>query len=373
MPKPARVSLSAVPKLRSIQALRAIAALLVVVQHLSGYETRFSAGRSLSFLASLHNLGRLGVEMFFVISGFIMITTNWNEFGSAGAPTRFLLRRILRIVPPYWIITLLILPLFLKYPHLVNSSSKYRSDVLASLLLLPQAGPPLLLVGWTLVFEMYFYYVFTVTLNFSRRYLGWTIAAWLALMLALDVLVYPRWQTPYISVVAGPINLLFIVGIVVGYLTMNGHRAAAWPLAISGAVATPLLFALHDHLIAYKIPYVDQWVGILITGAAIAMLIFGLVQLEHYKGLVIPGLLVLVGDASYALYLWHVPTLSVFARLTSWLPVHSMPVRAAWVIAGLFFATWVAILVYRFVERPILKNAERALHLLRTSPATFRT
>ncbi len=360
-------------RLGSVQALRAVAALLVVVFHIGSMETRFAGGYSL--VAPLGDLGRLGVYIFFVISGFIMITTNWQEFGKPSAPKRFLLRRIVRIVPPYWIVSALLLVVFIKAPHLMNSSSRYPTSVVDSFLLLPQRGYALLMVGWTLVFEMYFYYVFTIALAFARRYFGFIVLGWLVAMIALHAAAAHHPYNVYLWLVGDPANLFFIAGIVTGYFVLNGKVRAPLTCAALGLVLTPVIYYSHWSGFIRNVP-LNSWIGVLITAAPIALMLYGFVTSETAGKLRFYPRLVLVGDASYALYLWHVPVLSALARVFARLPLRSLPLHIAGCLAAVVFTVWFSIQIYRFVERPLLRYLDARLNLREHAavvPALTRT
>lgn len=343
-----------------MQALRALAALLVVVYHIGSMEIRFAGGYSL--VAPLGDLGRLGVYIFFVISGFIMITTNWREFGEPGASRRFLLRRIVRIVPPYWIVSTLLLFVYIKAPHLMNSSSRYPTSVVDSFLLLPQRGYALLMVGWTLVFEMYFYYVFTIALAFARRYFPAIVLGWVAVMIGLHELYTRHPDNVYLWLVSDPANLFFIAGIVVGYFVLNGKARAPLACAALGLVLTPVVYYSPWSGFVQHVP-LSSWIVVLITAAPIALMLYGFVISEDAGKLRPYPIFVLIGDASYALYLWHVPVLSALARLAAHLPLRPLPLHVAACVGAVVFTVWFSILVYRFVERPLLKYLDGRLNL----------
>ena len=151
-------------ELKNIQGLRALAAILVVGCHFHDFADRYGFRSE-----ALITIGAWGVDLFFVISGFIMITVNWNKFSEPNASKAFLIRRIVRIFPPYWLVTLFIVGAIIISPKLFHTWAANISNLLPSLLLFPSDEKPILYVGWTLIFEMYFYYVFAILLNFSRK------------------------------------------------------------------------------------------------------------------------------------------------------------------------------------------------------------
>ena len=106
-------------KLPNIQILRAVAALAVVFYH-AGIETTTickAVGKTCSYDFWV---GAFGVPLFFIISGFIMVTTSWNSFGVKGAPLDFMRRRITRIVPLYWLVTTVAVVGIILSPSMLN-------------------------------------------------------------------------------------------------------------------------------------------------------------------------------------------------------------------------------------------------------------
>ena len=123
-------------KIVNIQALRGIAVLLVVAYHLTKIEAKYGHGERL--LTTLATIGMSGVDLFFVISGFVMVTVTRGWFRKDGALAHFLYHRFKRIYPIYWFYSLLILAIFLLKPDMVNSSQGGNVNIISSFLLLPQ-------------------------------------------------------------------------------------------------------------------------------------------------------------------------------------------------------------------------------------------
>ena len=150
-------------KLTNVQALRGFAASIVVWFHILG--TARAYGQPVRLFSSLEGWGDCGVDLFFVISGFVMVYTQWG--GKAMSPPRFLLNRVLRIVPLYWALTLLLGALFVSLPSVFNAKSLQPGWVVSSLLFLSAAihhRDPVLFVGWSLEWEMLFYVLFSISL-----------------------------------------------------------------------------------------------------------------------------------------------------------------------------------------------------------------
>lgn len=337
-------------RLRNVQALRAVAALAVVLAHLggtTGIEDTWLAG-DYGWLRPLHLPGNAGVDLFFVISGLIMVVTAGRMAPGVGSAGTFLYRRTTRIYPAYWAATLPVLALFLVAPQMVNSSSSAPPRILESLLLLPQPGLPLLLVGWTLTFELYFYLVFSLALLLPPRRRALLLGAWGVVIVTL-AFAFPTTTQPWLALVSAPLSLEFLFGAVVGWLILR-HRFVS-PVAVTvvgGAAAAAAIWWGGDAV-------GGGWYRAVVVGGLLAVFVYGVVGLEATDRLVAPRWLQALGDASYSLYLWHVLILAAMGRfLLSRLPdnavVHALALvfTLAVVVAG-------SLVAYRLIERPLLR------------------
>lgn len=340
-------------KLRSVQALRAVAVGLVVCAHLSsphGIEARYLDGPRLTRWMKFPTL--IGVDLFFVVSGVIIMTTAWPTFSTPGAWHRFAYRRVTRIYPIYWLVTTLVLAVYLVRPGLVNSHSPHRPEIVPSFLILPQPGDPLVAVGWTLVYELYFYAVFTFALLFGRRWLPWIIGAWLTVTVALHA-AFPSTHNPYLTVASNPLNLEFVLGVGVGYLVVRRWTPASRLLA---GLAMASVAAVLAHLAATGASdFPSLWFRAGIVGVGLAVLVLAAIGLEVRGGATFPQSLVRVGDGSYSIYLWHVSILSLAARAIGWIAPLPVAVHAVALVALFALAIAVSLWLYDRVERPLLR------------------
>ena len=157
-------------KLLSIQTLRGIAALLVVFLHISFELSSKTNGSIILGFYNLNSFGLLGVDIFFVISGFIIFWIHGNDFQKKNAFQIFFIKRLTRIVPLYWLFTIISALILLLIPELFTKGKEFEfTHFLTSLLFFPWYNSvgeiyPILAVGWTLNIEMYFYFVFALTL-----------------------------------------------------------------------------------------------------------------------------------------------------------------------------------------------------------------
>jgi peptidoglycan/LPS O-acetylase OafA/YrhL len=336
-------------KLPNIQLLRACAALMIVVDH-CGIETgRLAEANGGSKLFDEIPWG-FGVPLFFAISGFIMVVTSARAFGSVAAALDFMRRRIFRIVPLYWLITTVALIAALYAPRLSNAPPGDHLYIAASYgfwpyLSLTGYARPLATPGWTLNLEMLFYVVFAVALLFPRR-LGLSV-----LFAALGGLVAARVAGLLPGVALNfwgdPIVLGFLFGAAVGIAFNAGARLSWLPIAALATVGFAIVFltSLPSGAEDDLAPRLSRALPALLILVAVAL---G-PQIDDKRRIWIPALL--VGDASYSLYLVHefmLRSLSLvwfkgpFAALSLWA---FLPIGFAIVVPA-------AILIYWCFERP---------------------
>lgn len=333
--------------LASIQCMRAVAALMVVLCHVSAVgELYLGQSNSAAW-------GMYGVDVFFVISGFVMTYTSANLWGKRGQARPFLLRRIFRIYPIYWQFTFVIILMLWLKPELMHMTADHKPSVIKSLLLWPQWTDPLLGVGWSLVYEMYFYVIFALALAAPVRWvkpLAWVWGIFLGISFAIqltvqwpDMLAYPEFH-----VISSPLALEFLMGCVLASHFMQGRR-----LPVLGLI----LFAIVWAVLMPMIPIIDDAdvLRVLNWGVPSAALIYALLMLETYHEIAFPNWLILLGDASYSLYLSHPLILSGLGKL--WQRFHMN--GALFVLAGIVLPVAFAWANYRLFERPVTRWCQR--------------
>jgi exopolysaccharide production protein ExoZ len=326
------------PAIQPIQFLRAIAALMVVWHHAREQLT------NLKYLFPSES-GNSGVDLFFVISGFIMVVTTSKKQVSA---RNFLLRRIVRVVPLYWLLTLSVVTLAMLAPQLLRSTDISASHVIQSLLFIPHMSPthlgtawPVLVPGWTLNYEMYFYAVFACTLLLNLRY---RFAALTVLLgsLVLAGLILGSLRGPVVATYTSLLLLEFLVGAVLGRLWVADRVIrSAWGSALSLVVG----FAL---LLWREAPHAPL-AQILGSGLVVA----GALSPSFREWRNRPMLA--LGDASYSIYLTHLFALGLLRWVWTRLDISQLGFAYSWLfmLAALVFASVVGWLVHWWVEQPL--------------------
>jgi peptidoglycan/LPS O-acetylase OafA/YrhL len=342
-------------RIYSLQALRGVAVLGVVLFHMTAVEHKYSGGDIL--LPPLLDFFQLGVDLFFIISGFVMVIVSRGRFQKVAESKRFLFNRLSRIYPTYWLYYFLTLAVVLVQPGMVNSTHG-SSSLLMSFLLLPNDKVLLVMVAWSLLFELWFYLVFTGLMCFRERWLPGFLVGWAMLLVVFNSL--QDWQdyNPALKIMLHPYALEFIAGVALALLFYSRHSARI-PLSM---ICIALVIALVPGigLIGYYRLFDEQgMLRMCSVSAVFGTLVLGLALLERRKHIRMPAFLVATGDMSYTVYLSHLLVLGVIGRL--WLMVGAAPdslldnvVFSVLMMAAVVCYGWVG---YRCFEKPVLDRS----------------
>lgn len=331
--------------LRNLHLLRALAALSVVYFHITS-----TAGLNLAW-----DIGSRGVDVFFVISGFIIAYIGSKQ------PGHFFVRRLIRIVPFYWAATLVVFTAATVLPRFFRSTDASVGHLVPSLLFFPHLSSsgevqPTLILGWSLNFEMFFYVVFALALLLSTRRAPILCAAAIVVVVAIGKLVGP--VSTAFDFYARTTSLEFCYGIGAYYLLAACERRKA-VLAHSTALKLAVTLALIASLIAIVLlehAYKDAVPRYLAGGIPAAVIVLSALLLERLFGIFSHSRLIwLLGEASYVIYLIH-PYI-VFGVLRLLLPRMgelSLAMDVV-VIAGLIALTSaISIAIHLLFEKPVM-------------------
>ncbi len=340
----------------NVQVGRALAALMVVYLHVTAMiSERFG---SMEWFYP----GAAGVDIFFAISGFLMVTTTAGQWGQPGQWQGFIVRRLIRIVPLYWLVTAAKLAQMIVVPALAQRQTLLPWHVVASFLFIPAWNAegeaiPLIALGWTLSFEMLFYILFAGALALRLRPVPWLTAVLIGGAI-LGLFRTDAWGAE--AKLLDPLLLEFVFGMAIGMATLSGRRL---PVAVA-LIGLPVLF-----LVLVATNWLDPgWANghrTLVWGVPGALILACLVALEgHWRGRLF-RFACFLGDASYAIYLAHGFVLSivgvVFTRLlgprfdwSHWLLVPTFVVA----VAG-------GVVVHVLIERPVTDWLRRRWHAAR--------
>jgi len=315
--------------LYGIQYLRAFAALAVVVFH--------AAERTGGHFA----IGAAGVDVFFVISGFIMWVISDRR---PVTPQRFLLDRLKRIAPSYWLVTGIMVAGAIAglFPNLQLSAG----HLLGSLFFIPVRSPstgeiwPVLVQGWTLNFEMFFYVLFAGALFLPRQWRLIFLTVVFGLFFTAGLIWDP--ESAALATYTRPIILEFLGGVFIAELWLR-RKVAGTSLGLACVGAALCGFAT-IYLMGAEF---DEF----ICGPLAMALVFGMVSLETGGSIGRVPVLTYLGDASYSIYLWHTLTISVAVKAAAFLGLDG-GLTLLGAIAG---GTITGVAAYELVEKPLRK------------------
>ena len=330
--------------LRSIQYLRGLAAVMVLMTHVF---------RNANVLVGYHFIGAAGVDIFFVISGFLMWSiTNKSDQTSV----QFFADRIARIVPLYWIVTLVIVFLA-SFTMFYTDADIAPMHVLKSLFFVPDYDHlgrviPTVQLGWTLNYEMAFYALFAIALLPQRKWRIIVVAIPLLILPILGSLLNPT--HPISATFTSPIILEFLGGVLLGIFFADRrlpNRTLCYSIIAIGATAILLSCLLRDEE--------GSWLRVVIWGMPAAAIVAGAIGLERLGALPSLNFAHTLGDASYSLYLTH--PLSVRMANRALKIVFHSPHPISSIIVSIVAAIGFALLVYFAVESQI-RETIRSLH-----------
>lgn len=301
----------------SLQAARGLAALIIVGSHVSYLNAQYMSAQ----LASLDftYFGEVGCDLLFVLSGFSLVVSDHYQFGLKGQVSTFLKRRFFRIYPLYWAYFLAVSVVLRMEPDLVHRSPSDVVDLIPSILLLPQASPPMFRLAWTLVQLMWCYLVLATFLRLSLNHLVVTLCCWAALIF-YAVAWLPSPHNTYLRVMVHASSLEFIFGALAGVaylklLRFSPETIIAEPLMLAigvGSIGYALSRGLIDHT---SVSNFMPWPRAVDIGAGTALMLL-FFALQEAKGQVkIPALLKTIGDLSYSLLLSYVFTLGMCSQI----------------------------------------------------------
>jgi peptidoglycan/LPS O-acetylase OafA/YrhL len=339
-----------------IQALRAIAASMVVLVHcIYLWHTRILHEPDPWYWTN----GSAGVDIFFVISGFVMTISLPSISQFKNRAQIFLWRRITRIVPLYWLATSLKVVLVLAIPAAVLHPGLRWSNVIGSYLFIPTKNVdglvlPVVIQGWTLNYEMFFYVLFTCSLlaRFSPTRL--VIPALSAL--AVFGLSYPI-EGPPIVVLISPLLFEFLFGILIAQALMAKRMPGRWSSALLAIVGWVTILTVLPHLPKYP-PDVQKW-RFVFWGFPAAAIVLGTVTLEPLLAAKLPRWVFIAGNASYAVYLAQTFVLPVVGFFVSRMPIGKVPALALILVMGMSLSLLAGDLIHRWIELPILRWLKR--------------
>jgi len=339
------------PKFSSLDVMRGLAACLVACHHASNRAGELRFGGVKPFNGAF-NGSYIFVDFFFVLSGFVLAWVHWGDLGLPGRIPRYFKRRFARIYPVYWAVLLLFIAGHIIHPAEVRDVPLSPFVLVTSFLMIPNSGPTLLGVAWTLYYEVWFYIVFGVVLWIGRSGF-YMIGLWCAAIMAVYLTPIPK-SFP-VDFYFNPYCLQFMMGIGVATILRVRHIPAPLCCALIGSLAFIVLAFLDIGPLVHS----DQLTMRLIMGMLASLSILGLVECERGGLFVVPLWLRQFGAASYSIYLIHTIVEAPFLSF-SW-PLLSKTSPEIRTIACALVAILIGYIFHRLVELPLTEQVRKLL------------
>lgn len=381
--------------LNSVQILRAAAAALVVIFHAFAlWREGVGPGGDTLFMGPWDR-GYAGVDLFFVISGFIMVWVTQERAGRPREAAQFAYARVTRIFPLWWVFCAGMGAYFwLTYgqpasPALVAPHEAYGVFV-RSMALWPQRLQPVLTVGWTLIYELAFYAIFAVLMLLRRQWRMPLIGLWGVILIGLIIMpvIMPvaapsaasslipssaSLPASWVRVWLSPLCLEFVMGAGVAWAVLRWPRRLKSPVTALTILSLGVI-GLCLGLFGINLMGVSETGSAAMGGASLslarlsqfglpsALILMGLVRLERSDYSFNWRLGIYMGNASYALYLSHLLTLLIWRKVWELSGVGMTPNAmnaAIFTVLGTGLSLVAAHFVYRWIEAPLLRLTRR--------------
>ena len=341
--------------LHSINMIRTLSCISIVIFHITKFTNANSDSVTLSFNASP------GFHLFLLISGFILVyITNPED-----QPVPFMMKRAVRILPLYWLMTSVVIVMVAFKPWLFQKADLSAEHIVQSFLLLPYYDleghlHPILFVGWTLGYIMLFYLIFAISLLAKAKHqIPLTLVMTVGLIFAAQWFPAPAFRQFY----GDPILFEFASGCIIGLALRQPSviafikRTPMWPFALIGAIGLCVATWLHY----------SGWAKIATFAPPAALLVFAAAGQDIFRTPLNNVVFRLGGQISYGIYLIHPIVLPVLAVLIfKYIDTGALGITLIFATV-LPLTTWLAYLSFRYFETPSNKWLRRVLGL--TSPA----
>lgn len=340
-------------KLLYLEISRGIAALLVVFHHTGLGATSFLNNRT---FGEFFKFGHHGVDFFFVLSGFIIYYIHSNDNGSLFNIKNYAIKRIIRIYPIFLLISSVLLIAYLELPELGNRADNIITieRIVNSFLLIPSIEKPILSVSWTLIHEVFFYVIFIVVI--INKKIGMILFS-LWFILIVNYNLFFEKSFPY-SFYLNAHNLEFLFGIGTAYIFMSESdyffklKRNSNRVFLLGLIG----FILNGMNTNYNFININTFYQILFYGISSSFIIYGLVLFkEPIMKNKIFRIFLLIGSASYSIYLIHDPLISVLFRIIKKINLGLYLHDIFLFLLITVISVMVGILLHLIIEKPIVR------------------
>lgn len=333
-------------KFNSIQYLRALASLMVV--HCHFYE--IVLGDFTSWW------GGMGVDLFFVISGFVLYLSTRHD----PSPRQYLINRVSRVVPTYWVMTCILGFVLVFFPGVFKTADFTVTHFLLSLLFFPHWAPnsttsifPIYAIGWTLMYEWFFYISFMLFLSVKKNLILKLFLFLSSFVVGANLILRVNDDVALVTFFSSPIILEFFMGVLIAHLYAQKKINL-------GMFAQSVLVLIAIVMFIVMLGYYEKFGRVICAGIPAAILVFALAGMDTIGKVRNIKLFTLIGDSSYSLYLIHPFVYGIFRFAYSRGYLDGISLVAIYFVS-LFFVLVSAVVFYKLVELPLCAAVKRVL------------
>jgi exopolysaccharide production protein ExoZ len=339
-----------------IQAARGIAVVLVMLFHTSQLANKYF---HINFLAVSGMDRSGGYAYFFVLTGFLMYTIYERHFGKARMWGAFMIKRLLRIYPLYWLVNAAVIPVYFLVPSFGNGYETKPAEIVTSMLLLPYSQVPILGVAWSLIYIMFFYTMFSLLFVLEKKTIMILFTLWLLIVgLTNTGLVHLKDDGVLLKFLFDGMHLEFVLGMLIAWSIRRFNMGKGGYWLAAGICIFPVVWVLRYVSPSFAYPNVLYTVG-----SSLVLLGIGSMRIAAPKWLRFPQFL---GNASYSILLTSLGFLSVTLKLAKAVHLDMWCGPIITTTVCFLAALSMCCIFYAYVERPLVKRlkslADSKLH-----------
>lgn len=298
----------------------------------------------------------MGVDLFFVISGFVLYLSTRHS----PSPRQYLINRVSRVIPTYWLMTFLLGAILLFLPSAFKTAQFTVQHFLLSLAFFPHWAPnsttsifPIYAIGWTLMYEWFFYLSFMLFLTVRKNLLLKLFFFLASFVVGANLILRFNHDFALVTFFSSPIILEFFLGVAIAHLYIEKKISIGLPVQLLLALIAVLLFI-------FLLGYYKQFGRVVCAGIPAAILVFALAGMDTMGRIRDIKLFSLIGDSSYSLYLIHPFVYGVFRLAYNKNYFEGLPISLVYFVSlvGVIVA---AVIFYKLVEVPLCAAVKRVL------------
>lgn len=334
-----------------IQVARGIAALLVVLYHASVYSEAYYQ----VVFDRFFDFGYMGVDFFFVLSGFIIFYIHRNDDTGFVPWKRYFIKRLIRIYPPYLPIAVVLLVVYFIFPDIVQGDREI--GVISSLFLLPSKYFPSLEVAWTLMHEMLFYFFFSLYYIYRKLFIFLSLL-WI-LLICMNIFINS--SNYLVDFFLNTHNLEFFFGIILA-ISVKKTVSLYKGFFLLG-IFLIFVFVTTSYLHLNEYIFINEKLEVIYLGLTFSLVLYGIYGIEKIFNIKYPKFLLYLGVSSYSIYLIHHPIISVCNRIASHIYPELIPYPALIYLVIVLVSIVCGGVYYRLYESKVTQSLRSTLVL----------